>query len=136
MIHIQFPRAWHTINAKKNKAALIYSTTLGEHCLCAFHCAKGRGRRRGTEDFPTWWGLRQVHKQARAPHPQSPGPREGHTCNPVIAQVGSQAPALLRHWRLLVGHSWLKREAKRGKVVLAGPAQRRPHLDGRKGAMS
>lgn len=43
--------------------------TLGEHHLCAFHCAKGRGRRRGTEDAPTWWGLRQVHKQARAPTP-------------------------------------------------------------------
>lgn len=49
------------------------------------------------------------------PPPASLGTGASHTCNPVVAQARSEAPALLRHWRLLVGHSRLRREAKRGK---------------------
>lgn len=56
----------------------------------------------------------------------------GRTCNPVVAQVWSEAPTPLGHWGLLVeGDSWLRRQ--RGKVR---PAQERPHPGGGKGTMT
>lgn len=88
---------------QKIRAALIRATnTWREHHLCAFTVPRAEAGGMSAEDAPTWWGLRQVHKQARAPTPNfqalgGPHLQSGHSLGRV-----SRRPALLRHWRLLL----------------------------------
>lgn len=84
-----FPGPWLKIILKIRQLSFTQQTLRRTPSLCFSLCQGPRGRSVVLKMLPTWWGLRQVHKQARAP--QFPGPGEGHTCNPVIAQVGSRA---------------------------------------------
>lgn len=130
-----FSVAWHIINAKKygSSDSFIHSmrapgTFLGRPIsvpVTVPGSEKGDpaqkvlteegGTARETAAVPSRGSGRCRSKLGPPPQPQAWHVcGTGHTCNPIIAQVRSEAPALLRHWRFPAeGHSPLRRKTKR-----------------------